>query len=86
MKSKRYASSTVHSIRVTLAKVLQIAVEQGYLERNPAHGIQIGEREPKKARVYLEPLQVQRLLAGLPEPCRAASTAFGMLTSGRACP
>ncbi len=70
MKTKGYSSSTLHSVRVTLAKVLQTAVDSGYLERNPAHGIKIGEREAKRHRDFLEPSQVQRLLAVLPEPCR----------------
>src|SRR5437660_12348600 len=49
-KRKGYSSSTIHSIRVTLAKVLRTAVECGYLEHNPAHGIQIGDREAKIGR------------------------------------
>jgi integrase len=71
MRSKGYSSSTLHSVRVTIAKVLQTAVDNGYLERNPAHGIKIGERDSKKQRRFLDPLQVQRLLAELTEPCRA---------------
>lgn len=57
-------------MRVTVAKVLQTAVESGYLERNPAHGIQIGEREPKKQRVHLTLSQTQDLLATLSQPFR----------------
>ena len=71
LKHKGYASSTLHSIRVTIAKVLQTAVESGYLESNPAHGIQIGAGEPKKRRRVLEPEQMQNLLRKLPEPCRS---------------
>ena len=70
LKHKGYASSTLHSIRVTIARVLHTAVESGYLERNPAHGIQIGAGEPKKRRRVLEPRQMQKLLGKLPEPCR----------------
>ena len=69
-KRKGYSSSTVHSIRVTLAKVLRTAVECGYLEHNPAHGIQIGDRETKKERRFLAPAQIQELLTRLSEPCR----------------
>jgi len=69
-KRKGYSSSTVHSIRVTLAKVLQTAVECGYLENNPAHGIQIGDREARKERRFLAPAQIQELLTKLSEPCR----------------
>jgi integrase len=70
LKNKGYASSTLHSIRVTIARVLHTAVESGYLERNSAHGIQIGGREPKKRCRVLEPEQMQQLLPQLPEPCR----------------
>ena len=69
-KRKGYSSSTVHSIRVTLAKVLRTAVDCGYLEHNPAHGIQIGDRETKKERRFLAPAQIQELLTKLSEPCR----------------
>lgn len=70
LKHKGYASSTLRSIRVSIAKVLHTAVESGYLERNPAHGIQIGWGEPKKRRRVPEPEQMQKLLRRLPEPCR----------------
>ena len=53
MRGKGYSASTLHSIRITVAKVLQTAVENGYLEHNPAHGIKIGERESKKQRTLL---------------------------------
>lgn len=69
-KRKGYSSSTVHGIRTTLAKVLQAAVEHGYLESNPARAIQIGEREPKREKTMLSPAQVQTLLQNLAEPCR----------------
>lgn len=70
MRSEGYAASTLHSVRVTIAKVLQTAVDNAYLERNPAHGIKIGERESKKERTFLEPRQLRNLLTRLPEPCR----------------
>lgn len=69
-KGEGYSGSTIHSIRVTLAKVLRTAVEQGYLESNPAHGIQTGDRVSSKRRMSLEPAQIQTLLTRLPEPCR----------------
>jgi len=68
-KRKGYSSSTVHGIRTTLGKVLQAAVEYGYLEINPARAIQIGEREPKKERKFFSPAQVRTLLTNLIEPC-----------------
>lgn len=69
-KCDGYSGSTIHSIRVTLAKVLQTAVEHGYLERNPAHGIQIGDRISIKRQLSLRPPQIQTLLKCLQEPCR----------------
>ena len=69
-KGKGYSASTLHAIRVTVSKVLQAAVEMGYLERNAAQGIQIGERQPTTTRVFLTPSQVKNLLAKLTEPCR----------------
>ena len=69
-KRKGYSSSSVHGFHTTLAKVLQGAVEHGYLETNPARAIQIGEREPKQERKLLSPAQVQTLLTNLTEPCR----------------
>lgn len=68
-KRDGYSGSTIHGIRVTLAKVLQTAVEHGYLERNPAHGIQIGDRASNKCRPCLQPGQIQALLKNLCEPC-----------------
>lgn len=55
-----------------LQGVLQAAVESGYFERNTAHGIQIGGREPKKRCTVPDPQQMQQLLPRLPEPSRTA--------------
>lgn len=73
LASKRqqgYSGSTVHSMRTTLSKVLQAAVDWGTIEQNPARGIRIGERQPVRERLFLTPEQIRRLLAALPEPCR----------------
>jgi integrase len=73
LASKRqqdYAGSTVHSMRTTLSKVLKAAVDWGYLDQNPARGIQIGDRTPVRERVFLMPQQIRLLLGALPEPCR----------------
>ena len=65
-----YAGSTVHSMRTTLSKVMQCAVDWGHLEQNPAHGICIGDRAPVRERRFLMPNQIRLLLDALPEPCR----------------
>ena len=65
------SGSSVHGIRTALSKVLQAAVEWGYLETNPARGLVVGDRQPKRERVFLSPPQVRTLIASLPEPCRS---------------
>lgn len=65
-----YSSSTLHGIRTTLSKVLSQAVTWRYLDENPAHGLSIGERVPKKEPAFLAPHDVLRLTEALPEPCR----------------
>jgi len=69
-KRKGYSGSSVHGIRTTLAKVLQAAVEHGYLETNPARAIQIGGRDCKRERTLLSLPQMRLLVANLTEPCR----------------
>jgi integrase len=69
-KRAGYSNSTIHGIRTTLAKVLEVAVECGYFDRNPAHGIKTGEREARKEKTFLTPDQIRALLPALAEPCR----------------
>ena len=81
-KQQGYSSSTLHGLRTTLSKVLQQAVEWGYLEENTARGLRIGERIPKKAPVFLHPRQALLLIESLPEPCRTL-TLVAVLTGLR---
>ena len=81
-KRKGYSSSSVHGMHTTLGKVLQTALDQGYLEANPARGIQIGEREPKQERKLLSLSEVRTLLTNLTEPCRII-TMVAVLTGMR---
>jgi len=64
------SGSTVHGIRAALSKVLQTAVDWGYLSSNPARGLIVGDRNPKKETAYLSPDQVRLLASSLSEPCR----------------
>lgn len=73
-KRKGYSPSTVHGIRTTLAKVLQTAVEHGYLESNPARAIQIGERESKPERRVPSVGEVRMLINNLTDSCRTVVT------------
>lgn len=47
MKRKGHATSTLRNIRATFSTVLQAAVDHGFLEKNPAHGIRIREADTK---------------------------------------
>lgn len=69
-RQQGYSSSTLHGIRTTLSKVLAQAVTWSYLDENPARGLSIGERAPKKEPTFLDPRDALRLIDALPEPCR----------------
>lgn len=69
-KEQGLSSSTLHGIRTTLSKVLGQAVTWGYMDENPARGLSIGERVPKKEPAFLHPRDALRLIEALPEPCR----------------
>jgi integrase len=70
VKRKGYASATLRGVRATLSAVLQTAVEQQYLEENPAHGIRLRETDTKRERRFYSPQEVRHLLRELDEPCR----------------
>jgi hypothetical protein len=69
-KRSGYSSSSVHGIHTILGKVLQAAVECGYLETNPSRGIRIGERDSKRERKLLSLTEIRTLLTNLTDPCR----------------
>ena len=47
--------ATIRGVRATLSTVLQAAVERGYLDKNPAHGIRIRETAAKTRRRFYSP-------------------------------
>jgi integrase len=55
-----------------LRTILELAVEYGYIDRNPARGRKRFLRESKPLRTYLQPGQVAALLAGAAELDRQA--------------
>ncbi|MGA2813796.1 MAG: site-specific integrase [Candidatus Acidiferrum sp.] len=71
LRRKGYPSATIRGVRATISTVLQAAVERGYLDRNPAHGIRLRETSGKPKRQFYSPAQIQKLLPELLEPCRA---------------
>jgi integrase len=70
LRQKGYAGATLRGVRATLSTVLRTAVERGYLEKNPAHGIRIRETTAKPLRRFYSPVQVRKLFTELAEPCR----------------
>jgi integrase len=70
LKQKGYTGATLRGVRATLSTVLQAAVERGYLDKNPAHGIRIREADAKRERRFYSPAQVRQLLVELTQPCR----------------
>jgi integrase len=69
-KRRGYSGSSIHGMRTALGKVLQSAVDWGYIEQNAARGINIGSREPKTERLYLSARESVKLIASLKEPVR----------------
>jgi integrase len=69
MKRKGHATSTLRNVRATFSKVLQYAVERGFLEKNPAPGTRIREADTKKERRFYSSMEMRRLLAALSELC-----------------
>jgi integrase len=70
LRQKGHASGTLRGVRATVSTVLQAAVDRGYLDRNPAHGIRIRTSGSRAERRFYSPAQVQRLLPELTQPCR----------------
>ncbi len=69
LRQKGHARPTIRGVRATLSTVLQTAIERGYLEKNPAHGIRIRDTAAKVQRRFYTPGQIRLLLPELDEPC-----------------
>src|SRR6267142_5521517 len=82
LKQNGHATSTLRSVRATFSTILQSAVEHGYVEKNPAHGIRIREADTKKELRFYSPAEIRKLLAVLTEPCRTV-VSIGVLTGLR---
>src|SRR6266852_8457054 len=59
---------TVKNIWSSLSSVLRTAVDWGYIDENPAHGVRLPARQPKAAVFLPTPEQVVQILQQLPEP------------------
>jgi integrase len=70
LRQKGHAGGTLRGVRATFSTVLQSAIERGYLDKNPAHGIRIRSTGSKVEHPFYSPAQVRQLLPELTEPCR----------------
>jgi hypothetical protein len=68
LRQKGHAGATLRGVRATLSTVLQAAVERGYLEKNPAHGIRIRGADAKNRA------QVLFTCSGAPASCKTHGT------------
>jgi integrase len=59
---------TVKNIWSALSSVLRSAVDWGYIEVNPAHGVRLPARQPKAFVFLPTPEQIAEILKQLPEP------------------
>jgi integrase len=59
---------TVKNIWSALSSVLRSAVDWGYIDVNPAHGVRLPARQPKAFVFLPTPEQVAEILKELPEP------------------
>ena len=82
LRQKGHASGTIRGVRATFSTVLQSAMERGYLDKNPAHGIRIRTTASRIEHRFYSPAQVRQLLPELTEPCRAV-VQFAVLTGLR---
>ncbi len=62
MREGKLSANVVNKTLTRLAQVLEVAVEYGYLDRNPARGRQRRLKATKPKRTWLEPEQVAPLL------------------------
>ena len=82
LRQKGHASGTLRGVRATFSTVLQSAMERGYLDKNPAHGIRIRTTRSRIEHRFYSPAQVRQLLPELSEPCGAV-VQFAVLTGLR---
>lgn len=65
------AWQTVHHLQCGLGKIMNTAVEWGYIEQNIVRLTRLPRRPRKPAKAVITPEQLRALLAALPEPSRS---------------
>lgn len=65
------APKTVRNVHAVLHGIMQAAVRDGLLERNPCEGTPLPRNRRRKPRSYLTEQQVEQIIAAVPEQWRA---------------
>jgi len=81
-RGEGYATKTLEHLRNLLSRLFQTAVDWGMLQENPARGLKLPPREPRREVHILSAEGIQRLLGALPEPSRTIF-ALGIVTGLR---
>jgi integrase len=69
--SIRLAPQSVRLAKALLSKILNTALEWGYIPDNPATGVRLPARIVHRERIALTSDQIRRLIEALPEPCKS---------------
>lgn len=77
-KSHAHTRNSLRGMRVSLSRVMDWAVENGWLTENPCRGVRLPRGQPARQRFVLSTPQVKTLLAELKEPYRTLSFLLGV--------
>ena len=77
-----YAPQTVAHVRNTLGKIFSVAIDWGWLESNPAHGVHLPPMRRTRQPLVLSTVQVKQIFDALAEPARTLFL-LGVLTGLR---
>jgi integrase len=69
--AKGLAWQTVHHLQCGVSKIMNTAMEWGYIEQNVVRLTRLPRRPRRPAKVVITPEQLRALLAALPEPSRS---------------
>jgi integrase len=67
MDADGLSASRVHEAQVVLSQILDAAVRDGRVARNPARGLKLPRQQRREAE-YFEPSEIERIAQAMPEP------------------
>lgn len=78
MDADGLSASRIHEAWVVLSQILDAAVRDGRVARNPARGVKL-PRQPRREAQYFEPRDIERIARALPEPYDLVVRVLGTL-------